>query len=89
VTRILGIDPGSRVTGYGVIDMEGSRAVHVASGCISVHDARLAMRLKAIFEGVTGVVQEYLPQEMAVEIVFMKSLLQMRSIRGRRGGRFL
>ena len=86
VMRILGIDPGSRVTGYGVIDMEGSRAVHVASGCISVHDARLAMRLKTIFEGVTVVVQEYHPEEMAVEIVFMNrnadSALKLGQARG-------
>ncbi len=84
--RILGIDPGSRITGYGVIDMEGSRAVHVASGCIQVRDEALPARLKTIFEGVTALIQDYRPNEMAVEIVFMNrnadSALKLGQARG-------
>jgi crossover junction endodeoxyribonuclease RuvC len=62
----MGIDPGSRITGYGVIDMEGSHSRHIASGCIQTASSRpLPERLKMIFEGVAGVVQQYQPAEVA------------------------
>lgn len=84
--RILGIDPGSRITGYGVIDMAGGRTVHVASGCIQIRDKALPERLKTIFEGVTALVQDYRPHEMAVELVFMNrnadSALKLGQARG-------
>jgi crossover junction endodeoxyribonuclease RuvC len=84
--RILGIDPGSRVTGYGVIDMEGERAIHVANGCIRSAGSGLAGRLRAIFNGVGEVIDEYQPVEVAVEMVFMNrnadSALKLGQARG-------
>ena len=70
-TRILGIDPGSRVTGFGVIDSDGRRSVHVASGCIKTADDDLPGRLRTIFSGVQALVLRYQPAAVAVEQVFM------------------
>jgi crossover junction endodeoxyribonuclease RuvC len=69
--RILGIDPGSRITGYGIIDSDGRRSVHVASGCIRMQDKMLPERLGAIFRGVAELVTLHRPEEMAIEEVFM------------------
>jgi len=69
--RILGIDPGSRITGYGIIDSDGRRSVHVASGCIRMEDKLLPERLGAIFQGVAELVEIHHPEEMAIEDVFM------------------
>ncbi len=84
--RILGIDPGSRVTGFGVIDSDGQKSTHVAHGCIEVEPGSLAERLRHIFEGVAHVVRTYRPDEMAVELVFMyrnpDSALKLGQARG-------
>ena len=64
--RILGIDPGSRKTGYGIVDMDGQHITYVASGCISMSDQVLADRLKTIFEGVGTLIATYEPREMAI-----------------------
>jgi crossover junction endodeoxyribonuclease RuvC len=69
--RILGIDPGSRITGYGIIDSDGRRSVHVASGCIRMEDKLLPERLGAIFQRVAELVEIHQPEEMAIEDVFM------------------
>ncbi|APZ43386.1 crossover junction endodeoxyribonuclease RuvC [Acidihalobacter ferrooxydans] len=69
--RILGIDPGSRVTGYGVIDSDGRSSRHVASGCIRLGAGELPPRLGRIFTEVGDLVAEYAPQALAVEKVFM------------------
>lgn len=69
--RILGIDPGSRITGYGIIDTDGRRSVHVASGCIRAGEGELPERLRIIFDAVSSLVAEYAPREVAVERVFM------------------
>ena len=72
--RILGIDPGLRTTGFGVIDCEGSRSHYVASGTIktdAVDIGQLPARLKIIFDGVREVTARYKPQCAAVEIVFV------------------
>ena len=74
--RILGIDPGLRITGFGVIETEGSKLHYVASGTINHQDRRgahrqLPARLKIIFEGVREVTARYQPQSSAVEIVFV------------------
>jgi crossover junction endodeoxyribonuclease RuvC len=69
--RILGIDPGSRITGYGIIDSDGRRSVHVASGCIRTTDSGLPARLQAIFSGVQELMARYHPAAVAVEQVFM------------------
>jgi crossover junction endodeoxyribonuclease RuvC len=70
-TRILGIDPGSRVTGYGLVDANGAVTRYVASGCIRAGAEELPKRLKAIFEGVRMLVLEYRPSEVAIEKVFV------------------
>jgi len=72
--RILGIDPGLRTTGFGVIDCEGSRLHYVASGTIktdAVDIGQLPSRLKIIFDGVREVTARYQPTCAAVEIVFV------------------
>jgi len=65
--RILGIDPGSRTTGYALVDSDGTSSARVASGCIRVGHAAWPGRLGLIFSEVAALVQEYAPQEMAVE----------------------
>ncbi|GAB4062053.1 crossover junction endodeoxyribonuclease RuvC [Uliginosibacterium sediminicola] len=70
--RILGIDPGLRVTGFGVIERLGNKLAYIASGCIKTpSDATLPERLKVILAGVQEVVDTYQPAEAAVEIVFV------------------
>ena len=71
VTRILGLDPGLRVTGFGIIDKLGSRLRYVASGCIKTEDGELPGRLKTLLNGVREVVSVYSPDEVAVEKVFV------------------
>ncbi len=74
LTRIIGIDPGLRNMGWGMIDVEGSRLIYVAAG--SVHsDAKrtLAERLKQLHDGLTEVIQTYQPQEAAVEETFVNT----------------
>ncbi|MBV1875324.1 MAG: crossover junction endodeoxyribonuclease RuvC [Cycloclasticus sp.] len=69
--RILGIDPGSRTTGYGVIEVSGREAKYIDSGCIRTGGGELPDRLKKIYLGVREIMEHYQPQEMAVEQVFM------------------
>lgn len=72
--RILGIDPGLRTTGFGLIDVEGAALAYVASGTIktdAVHIGQLPSRLKIIFDGVREVTARYQPACAAVEIVFV------------------
>lgn len=72
--RILGIDPGLRTTGFGVIEAEGSRLHYVASGTIrtdTVAIGELPARLKIIFEGVREVTSRYQPDCASMEIVFV------------------
>jgi crossover junction endodeoxyribonuclease RuvC len=84
--RILGLDPGSRRTGFGVIDCRGPDNVHFTHGCISASGATLAERLRVIFEGVRELVGRHRPQEVAVEQVFVKrnadSALKLGQARG-------
>ena len=84
--RILGIDPGSRVTGYGVIESDGSKSVHIASGCIRLEQEALPERLGEIFRAVSLIIAEYAPTEMAVEEVFVSknpsSALKLGHARG-------
>jgi len=69
--RILGIDPGSRVTGFGVIESDGVRTRYLASGCIRTDGADLAGRLEQIYSGIARVIDQQDPEEIAVERVFM------------------
>ena len=70
-TRILGIDPGSRVTGYGIIESDGAQTRYVSSGCIRVGTGEFTGRLNAIYSRVGELVAEFAPQAIAVERVFM------------------
>lgn len=69
--RILGIDPGSRLTGFGVVDFDGDRPHYIASGAIDSRDGEFADRLKLIFRSVSEIVAEYRPQVVVIESVFM------------------
>ncbi len=69
--RILGIDPGSRLTGFGVLDCNGDKASYVASGSINSIEGGFPDRLKMIFQAVGEIVAEYRPDVVAVESVFM------------------
>ena len=71
MTRILGIDPGSRITGFGIIESRGYAASYVTSGCIRVPAGDMPARLKAIFSEVTDLIQALQPDEIAIETVFM------------------
>ncbi len=70
--RILGIDPGLRSTGFGVIDKVGNTLSYVASGCIKTDgEASLPLRLRTLLDGIAEVVATYQPHQAAVEIVFV------------------
>ncbi|MBU0587451.1 MAG: crossover junction endodeoxyribonuclease RuvC [Gammaproteobacteria bacterium] len=72
--RILGIDPGLRTTGFGVIDVQGSALSYVASGTITTNHldkGQLPERLKVLFDGIGEVVARYQPVAACVEIVFV------------------
>ena len=84
--RILGIDPGSRRTGVGVVDSIGHRVVHVHHQVIATRDEDFPSRLKDIFEGIAEVIDLYKPHEAAVESVFLSrnpsSALKLGQARG-------
>ena len=69
--RILGVDPGSRRTGFGIIECRGTDYVHVAHGCLNVGGAVMAERLRLIFDGLQTLIDEHQPAEVAVERVFV------------------
>jgi len=69
--RILGVDPGLRRTGFGVIDVHGAQADYVASGVIRIPDGALADRLRVIHDGLAEVVADTRPDMASVEIVFV------------------
>lgn len=84
---ILGIDPGSRVTGYGIIRVQGNRNEYVTSGCIRTQrGAELADRILEIGDGLGQIIREYKPDEAAIERVFMSrnaaSALKLGQARG-------
>lgn len=85
-TRIIGIDPGSRCTGYGVIDSDGLRHRYVTSGYIKIGGEELADRLGMIFREISHIVSQWQPQIMAVEQVFVNknadSALKLGQARG-------
>jgi crossover junction endodeoxyribonuclease RuvC len=84
--RILGLDPGSQVTGFGVIDWIEGDARYVASGAIRTSGAAFPPRLRQIFEGVQALMREYAPREVAIERVYMHrnpdSALKLGQARG-------
>jgi crossover junction endodeoxyribonuclease RuvC len=84
--RILGLDPGSRRTGFGVIECRGPDYTHVAHGCIVVAGMEIASRLRQIFESLQRLISQHVPGEIAVERVFVNrnvdSALKLGQARG-------
>ena len=86
MTLILGIDPGSRITGYGVVRDTGRGCEYVASGCIRTGTGLLHERLQAVYRGVREVIQTHGPVTLGIEKVFMAknadSALKLGQARG-------
>ncbi len=86
MVRVLGIDPGSRVTGWGVVEGDGRNNRYVACGVIKAGTGDIGSRLRAIFEGVAALIAEHRPEELAVERVFVSqnvdSALKLGQARG-------
>ena len=84
--RIRGLDPGSRYTGYGIVDCGPGGERHVASGRVAAGSGELAPRLRTIFEAVVALVEEHRPDEVAIERVFVHvnpdSALKLGQARG-------
>lgn len=86
VMRVLGIDPGSRITGYGIVEFRRDNALHVTSGCLRVGSDDLGARLRHIYDGIAALIEREAPTELAVEQVFMHrnaaSALKLGQARG-------
>ena len=84
--RILGIDPGSVITGYGIVDSDGIRSFHVAHGCIRVEGDSLPEKLGFILNEVSNLIVQWEPAEVAIEQVFVSknpmSALKLGQARG-------
>jgi len=84
--RVLGVDPGSRITGYGLVEFVGGRASYVASGCIKTQERDFPARLAEIYRGIETLIAEFLPTEFAIEEVFVaknpQSALKLGQARG-------
>jgi crossover junction endodeoxyribonuclease RuvC len=84
--RVLGIDPGSIRTGFGIVDCRAGSESYVDCGCIKVSGASLSARLRCIFEAIEALVLEHRPDEVAIERVFMHknadSALKLGQARG-------
>ncbi len=69
--RILGIDPGSRITGFGIIDTKSSCSTYVTSGCVRMETSQMMTRMREIFEALGQLIEQYQPHEIAIERVFV------------------
>jgi len=86
-TRILGIDPGLRITGFGVLDKSGQKLAYVTSGCIKTPpQGDLAVRLKSILDGLAQVIAECRPEQIALEKVFVNANPQSTLLLGQARG---
>ena len=85
--RILGLDPGLRVTGYGVIEKVGNKLTYVTSGCIKTpQTGELSVRLKTILDGLAEVIAQCRPQYIAIEKVFVNTNPQSTLLLGQARG---
>ncbi|HBX61271.1 MAG TPA: crossover junction endodeoxyribonuclease RuvC [Methylophaga sp.] len=86
MSRILGVDPGSRKTGFGIIELDGKQIKHVINGRLLVGDGEFVDRLKQIFDGLTDLILRYEPEIMSIEQVFLHknadSALKLGQARG-------
>lgn len=84
--RILGIDPGLRITGFGIIEKADKELTYVSSGCVKTADEALPLRLKQILDNLNEVIQQYRPDQVAIEQVFVnvnpKTTLLLGQARG-------
>ena len=85
--RLIGLDPGLRKTGWGIIDVEGSRLIHIANGIVKSDDSNsLAERLRQLFDGLSQVIVDWAPHSAAVEETFVNknpmSTLKLGQARG-------
>lgn len=84
--KILGIDPGSRMTGYGIIEAHGNQISFIAAGVIRTDSKDLGQRLHAIYQGLDDIIQTFQPNICAIEQVFVKinvqSALKLGQARG-------
>lgn len=84
--RILGIDPGSTITGYAVIDFTGRKNSYIDSGCIRLGKEDMPIRLMMIHQGIQSLIANYQPREFAIEQIFMhanpNSALKLGQARG-------
>lgn len=82
----MGIDPGSRITGYGILEVRGNQLICLANGCIKTEQDTLAQRLKDIHLGIQDLIDGFTPQELAIESVFVHrnvdSALKLGQARG-------
>jgi crossover junction endodeoxyribonuclease RuvC len=72
MVTILGIDPGSRNTGFGVISSDGNKHKYIVSGCIKLAQIEFPLRLRQIFVGISEIITTYNPQKAAIEQVFIQ-----------------
>ncbi|NOZ10761.1 MAG: crossover junction endodeoxyribonuclease RuvC [Gammaproteobacteria bacterium] len=84
--RVLGIDPGSRLTGFGVVDTSAGNLAYVASGVVKAPAGELPNRLKVIYAGVYEVIETHRPDLLAVERVFVARNAQSALILGHARG---
>ena len=90
MTVILGIDPGSRTTGYGLIRIENGKQTYIDSGCVRIVKANeslpLADRLRIVFDSISNLIADHHPDEVAIEKVFLSknadSALKLGQARG-------
>jgi crossover junction endodeoxyribonuclease RuvC len=86
MTKILGIDPGSRVTGYGIIETQGNQLHFIAAGVIQTNTEDLGQRLYAIHQGIQSIIETFQPSLCAIEQVFVhlnvQSALKLGQARG-------
>ena len=84
--RILGVDPGSVNTGYGIVIQDGQNITHVAHGCIKLKGKTIANRLHHLHDALSALIHEYVPDEAAIEEVFVhknvQSALKLGQARG-------
>ncbi len=85
--KILGIDPGSRITGYGIVNHNGNRLVHVDNGAIHTDCHKdFPLRLQKIYRSLTEIIEQYRPEAVAVENIFFatnaQSALKLGQARG-------
>lgn len=86
MTLILGIDPGSRKTGFGLVRVDGTRSLYISSGIVRLPEKSLPERLDIIFSSLSDLIREYSPDQLAIEEVFFardpRAALKLGQARG-------